>query len=445
MRSPVANMPAIAHSHAHSNSSPMHHSPPRSSNSAKKSQWIFTEGELLLTPSILAGMKPADERENRKKGVNFILQVGILLKLPQITLSTASVFLHRFFMRFSMRKDPTGRKPDYHYYTVAAAALWLAAKVEENCRKMKELVVACVRVAQKDPNKVVDEQDKEFWRWRDNILQLEDKLLEGLCFDLSLDPPYSHCFDFMKAVGVAENKELRNAAWAFINDSVMTPICLLFPPRVIAAASIYAGARSKDVAFDVTERGDGSKWYEPMGVDIREIKRACNFMAAVYEGAPLKNSAAEGMYLRTPETGEESNGDDRVRREQQDDGNRAAREASAVSAAGSELSRKRARDDGEENRRPAASASDVPWGGEDERTAKRTKLDGEKPEVAAEATSGEKPQADGNGTNAVKSNGATAPPEAGPEIKDGSEDAVADYKGPVSPDLGGSEEGELDE
>ena len=64
-----------------------------------ETHWLFTEAELQRSPSILDGLSPEKEREFRSKGVNFILQVGIMLKLPQITLATASVFLHRFYMR----------------------------------------------------------------------------------------------------------------------------------------------------------------------------------------------------------------------------------------------------------------------------------------------------------------------------------------------------------
>jgi hypothetical protein len=88
-----------------------------SSNSAPApagSQWLFSEEELSRTPSILDGMPAEQERENRSKGVNFITQVGIMLKLPQLTLATASVFLHRFYMRYSM-VEKEGR-PTFHYY-----------------------------------------------------------------------------------------------------------------------------------------------------------------------------------------------------------------------------------------------------------------------------------------------------------------------------------------
>jgi len=83
-----------------------------------ETQWLFTEAELQQTPTIIAGLPLETERENRSKGVNFILQVGIMLKLPQITLATASVFLHRFYMRHPMKwpENPHG----FHHYEYVA-------------------------------------------------------------------------------------------------------------------------------------------------------------------------------------------------------------------------------------------------------------------------------------------------------------------------------------
>lgn len=77
-------------------------------------QWVFTEDELLQAPSILDGMPAEEERTLRRKGVNFILQVGMMLKLPQTTLSTAAVFFNRYLMRSSLKPRP-GYKPLHHY------------------------------------------------------------------------------------------------------------------------------------------------------------------------------------------------------------------------------------------------------------------------------------------------------------------------------------------
>ena len=280
-----------------------------------ESQWLFTETELLSTPSVLDGLSPEKERENRSKGVNFILQVGIMLKLPQITLATANVFLHRFYMRHSM-VDVPGR-PGFHYYSMAATSLFLATKVEEDCRKMKDLVIACVRVAQKDPGKVVDEQDKEYWRWKDNILHNEDLLLEAICFDLSLEPPHKTMFELLMFFGEQDNKRLRNAAWAFVNDSCMTMLCLLFPSRTIAASSLYAAA--KHCGLCLPDDVHGRPWWETIGVQLRSIRRACNIMAIMYETIPFKTSREAVTHERTPEDGDEATAKTRAMREKIDE------------------------------------------------------------------------------------------------------------------------------
>lgn len=250
---------------------------------ATQSQWIFSDAELHRSPSVLDGMPIEAEHTSRSKGVNFITQVGILLKLPQLTLCTASVYLHRFFMRYSMVDLP--QRPGMHPYSIAATALFLATKVEENCRKMRELIIACCRVALKQPSLVVDEQSKEFWKWRDTILHNEDLLLEALCFDLQLEQPYRLLYDFLCHFRVQDNKQLRNSAWAFVNDSTFTVLCVQFTARTIAASALYAGARYCDVTFEDDRLG--RPWWEQIEVDLKEIRRACNRIAEIYENHSL--------------------------------------------------------------------------------------------------------------------------------------------------------------
>lgn len=167
---------------------------------------------------------------------------------------------------------------------------------------MKELVVACVRVAQKNPNKVVDDQDKEYWRWKDTILQYEDLLLEANCFDLSLEPPYKTLFELLLFFGEENNKRLRNAAWAFVNDSCLTMLCLLFSSRTIAASALYAAAKHCGVSF--ADNQQARPWWEAVGVELKNIRRAVNYMAGIYENSPLRGGIEGSIYERTPEAGD---------------------------------------------------------------------------------------------------------------------------------------------
>ncbi|KAG7131506.1 Cyclin pch1 like protein [Verticillium longisporum] len=145
-----------------------------------RGQWYFSHDEVLSSPTILDGISPAEERLRRAKGVNFIYQAGVMLDLPQITLWVAGVFFHRFYMRYSMVEERGG----IHHYNIAATALFLANKTEENCRKTKEIIITVAKVAQKNSQLIIDEQSKEYWRWRDNILAYEELMLELLTFDL---------------------------------------------------------------------------------------------------------------------------------------------------------------------------------------------------------------------------------------------------------------------
>jgi protein BUR2 len=327
-------------------------------------QWIFTEDELLRTPSICDGMSPDDERQHRYKGNHFITQVGIMLKLPQTTLSTAAVFFNRYLMRKSLINKPP-YKALHHYVSlryimrssvqnrratadnskqIAAISLFLATKVEEHCRKIKEIVIACCRVAQKNPNLLVDEQTKDFWRWRDTIIYNEDVLLESLCFDLTIESPYKILYDYLRYYKVHNNKRLRDSAWSFINDSNQTQLCLLFTSKTIACAALYCGAKHAEQKF---EDEGGRAWWEVQQVSLTDIRRACNYMADFYTNAPggLK-AGSESIYvgLRSPLEGDEGEHSTRLKTEQKPSMSPVKMERS-----GSEMSLKREREDDNDN------------------------------------------------------------------------------------------------
>ena len=264
-------------------SHPAYRQRPKSPNrvlAEAEAQWIFSEEELSNTPSIQDGMHPDEEKNLRAKGVDFIVQVGVMLKLPQLTLSTAAVFFQRFHMRASLKKERNGI-PKLHHYQSAATALFLATKVEESCRKTRELIVAFCRVAQKNPNVVVDEQSKDWWHWRDCIMHSEDVLLETLCFDLTVESPHRQLFELLKWYGVEHNKKLRNAAWSFVTDSNNTQLCLLASSRTIAVVSLYAACTYCNVQLADDSRG--RPWWESQYVRLQDVRKAIEHMRASYD------------------------------------------------------------------------------------------------------------------------------------------------------------------
>ncbi|KAI6084530.1 cyclin-like protein [Hypoxylon rubiginosum] len=258
---------------------------------AMSNQWHFTQDEVLSSPSILDGLQPAEERLRRAKGVNFIYQAGILLELPQTTLYVAGVFFHRFFMRCSMVEEKHG----IHHYNIAATALFLANKTEENCRKTKDIIIAVAKVAQKNAKLIVDEQSKEYWRWRDSILMFEEVMLENLTFDLMIESSHHRLYDFLGQLQVIHNKNLRHAAWAFCNDSCLTILPLLMDARDIAIAAIFfsstfTGERIEDL--------NGEAWWKALNGNEDHCAKAIQVLKEFYVENPLRKQ--ENPYSQSP-------------------------------------------------------------------------------------------------------------------------------------------------
>ncbi|KAI1814699.1 cyclin-like protein [Poronia punctata] len=254
-------------------------------------QWLFTSDEVLSSPSILDGLPPVEERLRRAKGVNFIYQAGILLELPQVTLYVAGVFFHRFYMRFSMVEEKQG----VHHYNIAATALFLANKTEENCRKTKDIIIAVAKVAQKNIKLIIDEQSKEYWRWRDSILMYEEVMLECLTFDVMVDNPHFKLYESLGQLGLVHNHTLRHAAWAFCNDSCLTVLPLLMEARDIALAAIYFASNFSNIPIADL---NGEPWWKAADTKEDLCVKAIEVMKDFYTENPLRKT--ENPYSGSP-------------------------------------------------------------------------------------------------------------------------------------------------
>lgn len=144
----------------------------------------------------------------------------------------------------------------------------------------------------------MDEQSKDYWRWRDTLLFNEDVLLELLCFDLTVASPYNLLFELIKTMKQALNKDLRNVAWAFVTDSTMTILSILFTPQTIAAAALYFGAKvsGHDVRFPEAYNIEEEPWWVQYGVTLKNIIRASTSMAEYFETNAAKLSGGKNIY-----------------------------------------------------------------------------------------------------------------------------------------------------
>ncbi|KAI9503712.1 hypothetical protein GGI25_004580 [Coemansia spiralis] len=199
-------------------------------------QWYFTKEDLMNTPSQAGSdysppsgktsYSPEEERSWRSRGCNFIHNVAKRLDVHQFVASTACVYFHRFYMRQSLGQ--------YHAYEVASACVFLATKVEENKRSLKDVAFACAYVAVKGSAKeAAQTQD----RWQRLIRRLEIIVLENCCFDLDITHPYSYLDTLAPEFGIPVF--VAKSATAHVNDCLRSPLCLLYRPEIIAVAALY--------------------------------------------------------------------------------------------------------------------------------------------------------------------------------------------------------------
>ncbi|KAH8910737.1 cyclin-like protein [Coniochaeta sp. PMI_546] len=257
---------------------------PHNTQQTHPNQWYFTLNEAISTPSVIDGLSPTEEKLRRAKGVNFIYQAGILLDLPQITLWVAGVFFHRFYMRFSMVEEKQG----IHHYNIAATALFLANKTEENCRKTKDLIIAVAKVAQKNTKLIIDEQSKEYWRWRDSILTYEEVMLEALTFDLVVENPYQRLYEHLSTLDMVHNKRLRDSAWAFCNDACLTVLPLLMEARDISIAAVFFAST---VTQSTIPDQNGEAWWRALNGNEDLLMKAIDVISDFYSNNPLRKQA----------------------------------------------------------------------------------------------------------------------------------------------------------
>ncbi|KAI4365246.1 hypothetical protein MLD38_021245 [Melastoma candidum] len=270
-------------------------------------RWYMSRKEIEEnSPSRRDGIDLKKESFLRKAYCTYLQDLGIRLKVPQVTIATAIIFCHRFFLRQSLAKNDRR--------TIATVCMFLAGKVEETPRPLKDVIVVSYEIIhKKDPaaaqrikQKEVYEQQKEL------ILMGERVVLATLGFDLNVHHPYKPLVEAIKKFRVAQNA-LAQVAWNFVNDGLRTSLCLQFKPHHIAAGAIFLAAKFLKVKLP----SDGEKvWWQEFDVIPRQLEEVSNQMLELYEqnrvppsqGSEVDGSGGGGSASRSsklPATNEE--------------------------------------------------------------------------------------------------------------------------------------------
>jgi protein BUR2 len=240
--------------------------------------WLFSKEEIADSPSRVDHVSVEEENECRKGASMFIQTVGLQLRLPQLTIATALLFYHRFFALHSLKQYPL--------LDMSTACLFVAAKLEETPKKLRELVMVAYAIQYPDrPGLTMD--SAEFKRERDHIVSLERDLLQALCFDFQIDHPYRYLLHYVKQL--QGGKELAQSAWSFANDSFRTTLPLQYYARVIGMGCVYLAANM--MLHDKAEH----EWSNILGVELDILEDISRQLMDLYKSnkTEVKSSGDE--------------------------------------------------------------------------------------------------------------------------------------------------------
>lgn len=260
--------------------------------------WYFSRKEIEEnSPSKRDGIDLKKETYLRKSYCTYLQDLGMRLKVPQVTIATSIVFCHRFYLRQSHAKNDRR--------TIATVCMFLAGKVEETPRPLKDVILVSYElIHKKDPAAGQKIKQREVYdRQKELILLGERVVLATLGFDLNVHHPYKPLVETIKKFKITHNA-LPQVAWNFVNDGLRTSLCLQFKPHLIAAGALFLAGKFLKVKF---LPDDGEKaWYQEFDVTPRQLEEVSNQMLELYEqnrvvqSQPTNGSEAEGSSAGVP-------------------------------------------------------------------------------------------------------------------------------------------------
>jgi transcription initiation factor TFIIIB Brf1 subunit/transcription initiation factor TFIIB len=183
----------------------------------------------------------------------------------------------------------------YDVWSVSIASLLLACKVEEDVRRIREIILVFIHVyrrmrlglgssrigakqnkgfvpiAQADilNEKMLSDEEKQnilryvrplpqygmlYKEWEEQVMEMENIILRELGFVLSWIPdshPHNFLLYFIKVLGV-EGKDVAQSAWNYCNDALRLDVCVRYSPECIACAAIHLACCECDVSLPLT-------------------------------------------------------------------------------------------------------------------------------------------------------------------------------------------------
>jgi len=236
-------------------------------------QWILNREHLAGKRS--EDLKILTEVEYHKVMIflaNVIQSIGEAVKVPQQVIATATVYLKRFYIQYTFQScDPL---------LLAPTSIYLASKVEEfgplsNHRLIKitqDIIKQKYSYAFTDFNYTI----KHVWDCEFYLLELIDCCL--VVFH-PYRPLIRYVNDLTKNNSIQGDiqGDILSVAWNVVNDTYRTDVILMYPPYMIALASLH-------VACIMQSTEDAAReWFSLLNVDMDKLMEISAMIVDLYD------------------------------------------------------------------------------------------------------------------------------------------------------------------
>ncbi|RZC55752.1 hypothetical protein C5167_014607 [Papaver somniferum] len=235
--------------------------------------WYFSENEIDdHSPSRKDGIDLEKETELRKLYCSFLQDLGMKLKVPQVSIAVAMMLCRRFYMRQSHVKN--------EWQTIATVSMFLSCKMEETPRLLMDVVVAYEIMYRTKPAAAERIKQKDVYnKQKELIVTAERVLLVTVAFGFDIQLPYKPLVVALRRMEISQN-DVAKVAWNFVNDWLRTTLCLQYKPHYIAAGSIYLAAKFHKMKLRSV---NGKVWWMEFDVVPQRLEEVIQQMLGLLE------------------------------------------------------------------------------------------------------------------------------------------------------------------
>ncbi|KAE8679460.1 Cyclin-L1-1 [Hibiscus syriacus] len=199
--------------------------------------FYLTDEQLKNSPSSKDGIDEATETTLRIYGCDLIQESGILLKLPQVVMTTG----------------------------------------QESPRRARQAIIVFHRMEcrRELSNRHLDLYSKKFSDLKAELSRTERHILKEMGFVCHVEHPHKFISNYLATLGTPP--ELRQEAWNLANDSLRTTLCVRFKSEVVACGVVYAAARRFQVPLP-----ENPPWWKAFDAEKSGIDEVCRVLAHLY-------------------------------------------------------------------------------------------------------------------------------------------------------------------